>query len=109
MERPDALNALAALSQGTRLDVFRLLVRQTPNGLAAGEIADRLGVVQNTMSSHLGVLARAGLVEAARDGRSVRYSANLAGMCGLLTFLMEDCCQGAPEICASLMDIISCR
>ena len=80
MESEDAILALAALAQSTRLDVFRLLVKQEPEGLAAGDIARVLAVPQNTMSSHLSILSRAGLVSAQRFGRSIVYRADLADL-----------------------------
>jgi DNA-binding transcriptional ArsR family regulator len=109
MDKTHALDILAALGQETRLDAFRLLVRQAPDGLPAGEIAARLGVVQNTMSAHLAVLARSGLIAGQRKGRSIEYRVDHAAMRGLLTYLMQDCCQGAPEICAPLFDVIACK
>jgi DNA-binding transcriptional ArsR family regulator len=109
MDKKKALSALAALGQETRLDVFRLVVRLAPEGLPAGEIAQRLGVVQNTMSAHLAVLARAGLVSADRQGRVIKYTAGLANMRELLSFLMQDCCQGAPDICVPLLDLVICN
>lgn len=102
MEERDALEALAALSQATRLKVFRLLVAAGPEGMPAGAIAERLGVLANTLSSHLAVLARSGLVAASREGRTIRYAADFDAMRGLMAFLMEDCCGGNPEICAPL-------
>ncbi len=109
MDKIEALDALSALSQETRLEVFRLLVKAGPEGAAAGEISARLGVFANTLSTHLGILARAGLVRPERQGRSIRYFADLDGMRGLLSFLMQDCCNGRPEICASLVDEIVCQ
>jgi DNA-binding transcriptional ArsR family regulator len=108
MDKKLSLEALSALSQGTRLDVFRLLVKAGPGGLCAGEIAARLAVRQNTMSTNLGVLARAGLVRSQREGRSIRYAADLDGMRGLLAFLMEDCCGGRPESCEPLLKKLVC-
>lgn len=108
MDKKATLAALSALSQETRLEVFRLLVRTGPAGLRAGEIAERLGARQNTMSTNLAVLARAGLIHSAREGRSMRYFADLEGMRGLLAFLMEDCCGGRPEACAPLLDALAC-
>jgi len=99
MEIKSAVENLQSLAQETRLRVFRLLVRAGPNGLAAGDVAARLGVPAATMSFHLAHLARAGLIAAARDGRSIHYSANFAAMRRLLDFLMEDCCQGNPLVC----------
>jgi ArsR family transcriptional regulator, arsenate/arsenite/antimonite-responsive transcriptional repressor len=108
MDNKRTLEALSALSQSTRLDVFRLLVKAGPGGLCAGEIAERLAVRQNTMSTNLGVLARAGLVRSEREGRSIRYAADLDGMRGLLAYLMEDCCGGRPETCAPLLKQLMC-
>lgn len=99
MDQSDALAALGALAHETRLSVFRLLVTVGPDGLAAGAVAERLTVLPNTLSTHLAILSRAGLIEAARHGRSVRYRANYAGMRELMAFLMRDCCAGSPEIC----------
>lgn len=99
MKSKDAIDALAALAQETRLAIFRLLVRQGPEGLSAGAIAERLDIPAPTMSFHLAQLSRAGLVTSVREGRSILYSANYRGMNALLTYLTEDCCQGHPEIC----------
>ena len=103
MESEGAILALAALAQPTRLDVFRLLVKHEPDGLAAGDIARALAVPQNTMSSHLGVLSRAGLVSAQRFGRSIVYRGDLARLQAVVLFMLKDCCGGRPEICAPLM------
>ena len=108
MESNAALAALAALGQETRLEIFRLLVRVGAEGLAAGEIAERLNAVQNTTSAHLKILAHAGLVRAEREGRVIRYFADMSGFRDLLAFLMEDCCNGAPELCQPILDAISC-
>jgi len=98
-----AISALSALAQETRLDTFRLLVRHEPEGVAAGEIARQLDVPQNTMSAHLGILARAGLVRSERHSRSIIYRANLDGLRALTLFLVKDCCAGSPELCAPLI------
>ncbi len=99
MDKKLTLAALSALGQETRLDIFRLLVRAGPDGLAAGEIAEELGVLQNTLSANLSVLLRAGMVRNRREGRSIRYFTDMDGMAGLLAYLMEDCCGGAPSCC----------
>ena len=104
MEILSAVGALSALAQEIRLKVFRLLVRAGPSGLAAGEIARKLQVPGNTMSTHLAILARARLVSSRKDGRSVIYAVDLAGTRDLLSFLLEDCCRGKPQLCASLID-----
>lgn len=107
MEKETALNALAALGQETRLDVFRLLVNAEADGMSAGSIAEALGVLPNTLSTHLSVLARSGLVCAERDGRSIHYRADLAAMGLLVTYLLQDCCGGNPELCAPVLHCIA--
>jgi DNA-binding transcriptional ArsR family regulator len=104
MESEDAILALAALAQPTRLDVFKLLVKHEPEGLAAGDIARTLVVPQNTMSSHLSILASAGLASAQRFGRSIVYRADLARFQEVVLFMLRDCCDGRPEICAPLIE-----
>jgi len=99
MEQEQAILAFAALAQSTRLDVFRLLVKHEPHGLPAGEIARAIAVPQNTMSAHLAVLARAGLVMSERKSRSIIYRANLATLQKLTSFMVEDCCGGRGELC----------
>lgn len=103
MQLPTAVEALSALAHASRLAVFRLLVRAGPDGLAAGELAREVGALPNTLSSHLTILAHAGLIRSRREGRSILYSADYEGMRALLGFLMEDCCGGRPEICAPLV------
>ncbi|KRE11939.1 ArsR family transcriptional regulator [Bosea sp. Root381] len=107
METERVILSLAALAQGTRLDVFRLLVAAEPDGLPAGEIARRLEVPHNTMSSHLGILSRAGLVHSERFSRSIIYRADLDALRATVAFLLKDCCGGRPEICAPLMAELS--
>jgi DNA-binding transcriptional ArsR family regulator len=102
MEQEQAILALAALAQSTRLSVFRLLVKHEPEGLAAGDIAKALAVPQNTMSAHLAVLARAGLVISERKSRSIIYRADLVTLQELMSFMVEDCCGGRAEFCAPL-------
>lgn len=104
MESETAILALAALAQSTRLDVFRLLVKQEPEGLAAGDIARALAVPQNTMSSHLSILTRAGLISAQRFSRSIVYRPELARFQEVVLFMLRDCCDGRPEICAPVME-----
>ncbi len=103
-----ALQAFAALGQPTRLDVFRLLVKAGPKGMAAGEISETLEVRQNTMSANLSVLTQAGLIRNVREGRSVRYFADMDGIRGLLAFMMEDCCGGRTELCQPVINEIAC-
>lgn len=98
----DAAHSLAALAHQGRLAVFRMLVQAGETGLAAGEIARRLGVLPNTLSANLNILSNAGLVRSRRDGRSIIYAADYGRMSRLLGFLLEDCCGGEPEICRPL-------
>jgi DNA-binding transcriptional ArsR family regulator len=100
MDKLDAIAGFAALSQETRLDAFRLLVQAGPEGMPAGDVADALGVRQNTMSTNLSVLLRSGLISNTREGRVIRYSANMDGLKGLLGYLLQDCCGGKPDLCA---------
>ncbi|MBZ0216103.1 MAG: metalloregulator ArsR/SmtB family transcription factor [Fimbriimonadaceae bacterium] len=108
MDISNALTIFSALSQQTRLDVFRLLVKAGDEGVLSGEIGDQLNVRQNTMSANLTVLLNAGLVRNERQGRTIRYFANFEAVRGLLAFLMEDCCGGNPEICQPVIDEIAC-
>jgi DNA-binding transcriptional ArsR family regulator len=100
MSAPHALAALAALGQPTRLQIFRLLMREEPHGLAAGAIAEAIGCPHNSLSSHLAILARSGLVSGERDGRSIIYRAGVETIRRLIGFLVTDCCDGHPELCA---------
>lgn len=103
MESTDAITALSALAQPTRLETFRLLVRHEPDGVPAGELARLLHVSQNTMSAHLATLSRAGLIEGARHSRSIIYRANLDRFRELTLFLLKDCCGGNAALCAPLI------
>jgi DNA-binding transcriptional ArsR family regulator len=101
MDEAQALTAFAALSQETRLRIVRLLVTAGPEGLAAGAIGEAMGGASSSrMSFHLGQLQQAGLVTSRRNGRSILYSAAYPALSGLVDFLMRDCCQGHPAICA---------
>jgi DNA-binding transcriptional ArsR family regulator len=101
-----SLEAFAALAQGTRLEVVRLLVRAGKAGLAAGDIARAVGAPASTLSAHLTILARAHLVRAERRSRSIIYTADMAGLTATMAFLIEDCCEGRPEICAPLTRVL---
>jgi DNA-binding transcriptional ArsR family regulator len=100
MENSDAVSALAALAQGNRLDVFRLLVQAGPDGMAAGRVAEALGLAPNTLTFHFDRLRLAGLVTVRREGRSMIYAAQFEAMNTLLGFLTENCCQGTADNCA---------
>ena len=100
-----AVEALSALAHGHRLAVFRLLVKAGPDGMPAGDVARDIGALPNTLSTHLAILNRAGLIRSRREGRSVIYTTDYDGMRGLLGFLVADCCGGRPEICEPLVDV----
>ncbi|MEM6490162.1 MAG: metalloregulator ArsR/SmtB family transcription factor [Pseudomonadota bacterium] len=102
MQNEEALAALSALGHPRRLEALRLLVSSGAEGLLAGEVADRLGAKQNTMSTNLAVLLRARLVEARREGRGVRYTANIDTFSAMLQFLVSDCCGGNLAVCRAL-------
>jgi DNA-binding transcriptional ArsR family regulator len=106
MEITHAVTAFEALGQPSRLLVFRLLAQS--GGCAAGNIARQLDMKPNTLSGHLSILRAAGLLVAVRDGRSIRYSVDAAGLRGLLTWLLQDCCGGSPDLCAPVLDRIAC-
>lgn len=99
MDKLEVLEAFSALAQATRLDAFRLLIRHEPFGLPAGEIAARLGAPQNTVSTHLAILTRAGLTSAERRSRSIIYRVQVDAVRALVGFLTDECCDGRPELC----------
>ena len=109
MDNGLAIEALTALAQQTRLEVFRRLVKVHPDEITAGEIARACKVPHNTMSTHLAVLSRAGLIGVRREGRTIHYCANLDGFRSLIGFLTRDCCHGRAEICAPLVAELTCR
>lgn len=100
MDEDAAIEALAALAQGHRMRLFRLLVRRAPDGLSAGEIGAAVALSPSALSFHLAQLQRAGLISHQRRGRHLIYRAELNGMRELMEFLTADCCQGRPEMCA---------
>jgi protein-tyrosine-phosphatase len=102
-----AIEGFGSLAQPTRLAAIRHLLSVHPEGLSAGEIARRCDVPHNTMSTHLGILSRAGLIGAEKDGRSMNYRADVAGFRGLLKFLSQDCCNSRPELCGDAFDLSS--
>jgi len=109
MENIEVIAALAALAQPTRLETFRLLVKHEPDGVPAGELARLIEVPQNTMSAHLAVLARAGLIVGERHSRSIIYRADLARFRAMTLYLIKDCCGGRAELCAPLIaDLTPC-
>jgi ArsR family transcriptional regulator, arsenate/arsenite/antimonite-responsive transcriptional repressor len=106
METEEAVLALAALAQSTRLEAFQTLVSHEPDGLAAGDLARLLEVPQNTLSAHLSIMTRARLVTSERHSRSIVYRANLAEFRDVVVFLLRDCCGGRPEVCAPVAETL---
>jgi ArsR family transcriptional regulator len=107
MNETQALSALSALSQETRLRIVRLLVTAGPEGIVAGAIGDALDAASSRLSFHLTHLEHAGLIQSRREGRSIRYTAAYDALSGLLAFLMQDCCQGRPEVCEPAMSALA--
>ena len=105
MESNTVIKRLSALAQDSRLAVFRLLIKVGREGVPAGDIARALEITPNTLSAQLTILANADLVTSRRDGRSIIYAANYDGMSELLLYMMDDCCQGRPEVCGPLAEI----
>lgn len=103
MNDNQAINMLGALAQSTRFRVFRMLMKQGKAGMAAGAIATEVGVPQNTLSAHLNILSNAGLIASKREGRSLIYSVRLEDTKGFIGYLVNDCCDGHPEICSISM------
>src|SRR5246127_4395851 len=109
LSEPHSISALAALAQPTRLAIFRLLVKHEPVGITAGVIADTIGAPHNTLSSHLAILVRAGLLRSSREGRTIIYRSDVEGMRALIGFLVSDCCDGHPELCNLVAaDAVAC-
>ena len=107
MDSEAAVKRLSALAQDSRLAVFRFLMRAGRDGAPAGEIARALEIAPNTLSAQLAILSNAGLIASRREGRSVIYTADYDGMSELLVYLTEDCCQGRPEVCAPLNQVVA--
>ena len=108
MNEAQAMEVFRALSQETRLQIVRLLVKAGPDGLAAGVIGEAVGASSSGASFHLSHLERAGLIRSRRDSRSIIYSVSFEALSGLVRFLMDDCCQGRPEICQPIIDAATC-
>jgi protein-tyrosine-phosphatase/DNA-binding transcriptional ArsR family regulator len=107
MDENNAMEGLGSLAQPTRLATFRRLLAAHPGSLPAGELARACDAPHNTMSAHLGVLTRAGLVHAERDGRTVNYRADVKAFRGLITFLTRDCCNGRPDLCGDIARLVA--
>lgn len=104
METKSAVTALAALAQETRLSIFRMLIAAGPRGVAAGRIGEALAVAPATLSFHLKELAHAGLTSSRQEGRFIYYSADFEQMAALMSFLTQNCCQGMPQECLTVME-----
>ncbi len=107
MTEPQALDAFGALSQETRLQIVRLLVKAGPEGMAAGAIGEALNASSSRLSFHLSHLERAELIQSRREARSIIYSAAYPALSELISFLMRDCCQGRREVCAPAVAALS--
>ncbi|QNO25599.1 helix-turn-helix transcriptional regulator [Sphingopyxis sp. OPL5] len=103
-----ALPILAALAHPTRLEAFRLLVQSEPEGLSTGQLVEASGLSQSTFSTHLAVLAKAGLVKSEKRGRHIIQRAEIDALRGLMLFLAKDCCQGRAELCEPLLAELAC-
>ena len=106
MDQEAAIDAFAALAQSSRMMIFRLLVTEGPEGLQVGEISKKLNIVTSTLSGHLAVLKRAGLLESSRHQREIHYSANLNTVNALIGFLLADCCKGRVENCSEILSLL---
>jgi ArsR family transcriptional regulator len=104
MEIMEAVTSLAALAQETRLSIFRLLVEAGPDGQSAGRIGEELEVPAATLSFHLKELSRAGLVSARQEKQFIYYAVDFEHMAELMTFLTENCCQGMPQACLTVVE-----
>lgn len=106
MDQNSAIEAFGALAQHTRMSIFRLLVRAGPGGLAVGEISRRLDIVPSTLSGHLAVLKRGGLLTATRHQREIHYAADLGAVNSLIDFLLSDCCDGRLDNCSEILSLL---
>ena len=107
MNQDKAIDAFAALAQTSRMAIFRLLVHAGPEGLQVGEVSRRLEIVPSTLSGHLAVLKRAGLLRATRHQREIHYAANLTVVNDLVRFLLADCCEGRLENCSEIISLLN--
>lgn len=106
MNQTDAVEAFAALAQENRMAIYRLLVKEHPAGLRAGEISRRLNIVASTLSGHLAVLTRAGLLQSTRHQREIHYAADLETMNDMVRFMLKDCCNGQLENCSEILTLL---
>lgn len=107
MNQERAIEAFTAIAQESRLAIYRLLVKEAPQGLPVGEISRRLEIVPSTLSGHLGILKRTGLLKSTRRQREIHYAANLEIMGDLIRYMLEDCCDGKVENCGEIVSLIA--
>jgi ArsR family transcriptional regulator len=108
MDIESALASLAALAHPTRLGTFQILVRHEPDGMTTGQLVDATGLTQSTFSTHLAVLAKAGLVQSEKRGRNLIQRVDMDALRALMVFLAKDCCQGRAELCEPLLADLAC-
>ncbi len=106
MDQTKAIDAFAALAQESRLAIYRILVREEPKALRVSEISRRLDIVPSTLSGHLAVLRRADLLKSTRHQREIHYSANIAAMNDLVSFMLKDCCNGQVDNCSEILTLL---
>jgi DNA-binding transcriptional ArsR family regulator len=106
MEQESAIEVFAALAQLSRMTIFRMLVREAPRGLPVGEISRKLNIVPSTLSGHLAVLKRAGLLKSTRHQREIHYAADIDAMGDLVRFMLENCCDGQVENCGEIVSLL---
>lgn len=106
MDQNTAIETFAALAQESRLAIYRMLVNIGPEGLTATAISKRMGIIPSTLSGHLAVLKRAGLLRATRRSREIHYAADLGAMNTLLSFMLADCCGGQVENCSEILTLL---
>ena len=107
MNQQRAIETFTAMAQDSRLEIYHLLVRESPQGLPVGEISRRLDIVPSTLSGHLGVLKRTGLLKSTRHQREIHYAANIEIMGDLVRFMLEDCCDGKVENCSEITSLLA--
>ena len=106
MDQTRAIEAFAALAQDSRMAIYRMLVRKEPTGLPVGEISRQLNIVPSTLSGHLAILKRAGLLNSTRHQREIHYTANMTVMRELVGFMLEDCCNGQIDRCTEILTML---
>ncbi|MBC8258825.1 MAG: winged helix-turn-helix transcriptional regulator [SAR324 cluster bacterium] len=106
MNQQHAIEAFSALAQDSRVEIYRMLVRCSPATMRAGEISTKLNIIPSTLSGHLAVLKRAGLLYSKRQQREILYSANISAMNKLISFMLQDCCNGQMGNCKQILELL---